>query len=117
NDGGANAAAENLAFVRRVQQFIHERDATFETPKQLVLGFLRDVFLREINIRFDMREGLQHIIAELIDALGKLSSKLFVGGAQSEFGARMNYIGNGLGLREVNAAVQECAAGKLARLG
>jgi len=56
-------------------------------------------------VRLDVRERVHQIIAEPVDALRKFPGKLFVGGGQRQFGARMNQIGDGFGLREVKAAV------------
>ena len=117
DDGGADAAAEDLAFVGGAQQFIHEADAAFEAGDELVPGVGRDVFLGEINVRLDVGQRLDHVIAQLVDALGELAGELFVGGAQGQLGARMDQVGHGLGLREVDAPVEEGAPGELARLG
>ena len=77
----------------------------------------RNVFVGKINVRLDVGECVHHIIAEPVDALRKFAGKLFVGGGQREFGARMDQVRDGLGLREVNAAVEKRAAREFARLG
>ena len=117
DDGGADAAAEDLALVGRAQQFVHEGDAVFEPGDKLVPGVGRDVFLGKINVRLDVRERFEHLIAQLVDALGEFAGELLVGGAQGQLGARMNQVGHGLGLREVEATVEEGALGEFARLG
>ena len=106
-----------MPFVRGAQQFVHECDAAFEPSQQLILRFLRDVFLRKIDIRFHVRESFQQVVAELIDALGKFAGELFVGGGKAEFRAGMNQIRHRFGLGEVDAAIKKCAPGKFAGLG
>src|ERR1035437_9954262 len=64
-----------------------------------------------------MREREHQVITKLVDALRKFSRELFVGGREREFRARMDQIGDGLGLREVNASVEKSAAGEFAGFG
>ena len=85
--------------------------------QQLFLRVRRNVFVGKINVRLDVRERVHQIVAELVDALRQFAGELFVGGGEREFRARMNQIGDGLGLREVNAAVEKGALGEFARLG
>ena len=68
-------------------------------------------------MRLDVREREHEVVAKLIDALRKFAGKLFVGGGEREFGARVDQIRDGLGLREVNATVEKRAARELARFG
>ncbi len=68
-------------------------------------------------MRLDVREREHQVVAELVDALGKFPGELFVGGREREFGARVNQIGNSLGLRQINATIQKCTLGEFARLG
>ena len=89
----------------------------FEAGNELVPGVGRDVFFGEINVRLDMGQGLEQLVAQLVDALGELAGELFVGGAQGQLGARVDQIGHGFGLREVNAPVEKGAAGEFAGLG
>ena len=88
-----------------------------EPGDELLAGVGRDVFLGEINVRFDVGQRLEHFVAQLVDALGELAGELFVGGAQGQFGAGVDQIGDGFGLRQVNAPVEKGAAGELAGLG
>ncbi len=85
--------------------------------EQLLLCIWRDVFVGEINVRFDMSQRLHHFVAKLVDALGKFASELFVGRAQCEFSPRMNQIRDGFRLGEVNSAIQEGAPREFARFG
>ena len=64
-----------------------------------------------------MGQRLEHLVAQLVDAAGELAGKLLVGGAQGQFRARMDQVGHGLGLGEVDAPVEKGAAGEFARLG
>jgi hypothetical protein len=64
-----------------------------------------------------MRQNLDHVIPEMVDALGKFAGELFVGGGEREFGAGMNQIGDSFRLRQINASVEKCAPRKLTRLG
>ena len=117
DDGSTDAASQNPAFVRRAQQFVHEDDALVETGQEFVLGFLLEAFLGKIDVGLDVRERVHQVVTQQIDALRKLAGKLLVGGAQREFGTGVDEIGDGLGLREVDAAVEKGALGKFARFG
>ena len=76
-----------------------------------------DVFVGKINVRFDVREGLHQLIAQGLNALAELAGELFVGGCQSEIGAGMNHVTHGLGLCEINAAIDKRAPRKFPRQG
>ncbi len=64
-----------------------------------------------------MRERLHHFIAQLIDALRQFSGELFIGGGERKFRARMDQIGHGLGLREIEPAIEKSAPREFAGLG
>ena len=67
-----------------------------------------------VNVRLDVRQRRDQFIAQAIDALCQLAGKLCVGGGQRQFRPRMNQIGHGFRLREVNAAIEKGAFGKFA---
>src|SRR5262245_28679665 len=66
NDGGANAAAQDLAFRGGAQQFVHESYTAFKPANQLGAGVGRDVFIWKVNVSFNMGEGFEHLFAQLI---------------------------------------------------
>ena len=68
-------------------------------------------------MRLDVREGFHQIVAQFVDALRKFSCELFVRGGEREFGSRMDQIGDGFGLREINPAIQKSAAREFAGFG
>ncbi len=70
NDGRANPAAENLAFIGGSQEFVHEGDALIQSRQKLRFGIGGDVFIGEIYVGLHMRKNLQHIVAQFVDALG-----------------------------------------------
>src|SRR5438067_8895943 len=76
----------------------------------------RNVFVRKINVRFDVGQDEDETIANCIDAGAEVASELLVRGAQREFGAGVNKVNDGLGLGEIDAAVEKGAARKFARL-
>ena len=55
DDRRANAAPEQLPFVRGSKQLIHELNSALQLRNELLLRVGRNVFVRKINIRFDMR--------------------------------------------------------------
>ena len=69
DNGSANATAKNLSFGRASKQFIHKRHVALQPTQQLRFRVRRDVFIRKIDVRFDMRERLHQVIAQLVDAL------------------------------------------------
>lgn len=66
-----------------------------------------DVVVRKINVRFDMRKGVQQIIAQLVDALAEFAGELFVGDVEREFRARMDHVQHRLGLCQIKPPVEE----------
>ena len=117
HDGGADAASQNLTFIRRAEQFVHESEAAFQLAFQLGAGVGRDVFLGKIQMRLNVRERVHQVVAQLIDAGRKLAGELFIGRAQGEVRPRMNQVRHGFGLREVEAAIEEGALGELTGQG
>ncbi len=83
----------------------------------MFLRVRRNVFVGKINVRLDVREHVHQIIAEPVDALRKFSGKLFVGGGQRQFRARMDQISDRFGLGEVKASVEKRAAREFAGFG
>ena len=67
-------------------------------------------------MRLDVGQRLEHFVAQLVNALGELAGELFVGGAQGQLGARMDQIGDGFGLHQVNSPIEKGAAGEFAGL-
>ena len=68
-------------------------------------------------MRLDVRHRLHEIIAEAIDAVGKFAGQLFAGGGGGQFRARMDQVGDGFGLGEIDAAVEKCATREFAGSG
>src|SRR4051812_50036035 len=77
----------------------------------------RNVFVWEIDVSFDVGEDQHEAVAKCVDAGAERAGELLVGGAEGEFGAGMNQVDNGFGLRKVDAAVEKGAAGGLAPVG
>src|SRR5579884_3121566 len=115
HDGRADAATQNLSFIRSAQQVVHELNAAFQSRQKLVARVGRDVFIGKIDVRLDVRERFHEFIAKRVDALGKFAGKLFVRGGKREFRARGNKVGDSFGLREVDAAIQKGALGEFSR--
>ena len=63
NDRHSNATAKHLALVGGAQQLVHKDDAGFQSGKKLVASFRRNIFVRKINMRLEMRQCLQHFVA------------------------------------------------------
>ena len=76
-----------------------------------------DVFVGEIDLDFEMRANRDDLGANLGDARGKCARELSERVRECGIAARGDDIGDGLGLGEIDAAVQKCAAGEFARLG
>src|SRR5208282_6271919 len=117
DDGGANAPAQYPSFIGCAQQFVGESDAGLQAADQFFAGVRSDVFVREINMGFDVGQSFHQIVPQKIDALGKFAGQLFVGGGEGQFGAGMDQIGHGFGLGQINAAIEKGAPGKFARSG
>ena len=79
-----------MSFVRGTEKFIHERHSAFETIDDFSQRIRFDVFVRKVDVRLDMSQGLHHLIAQLINPLRKFAGQLFVRGGKGELGPRMN---------------------------
>ncbi len=67
-------------------------------------------------MRLDVRQRLHQVIAKLVDALRESAGELLIRRGQRQFRARMNHVRHRLGLRQVEAPIEERAPGELARL-
>jgi hypothetical protein len=76
-----------------------------------------DVFVGEIDLDFEMRANRYDLGAKLGDARGKCARELLYRDRQCAVAARGDNIGDGLGLGEIDLAVQKRAAGEFPRLG
>jgi hypothetical protein len=76
-----------------------------------------DVFVREVNVRFDVSQDFHQVVAQLVDAPGELAGQLFAGGGERQFGAGVDEVGHGFGLGEVQTAIEEGAPCELAGSG
>ena len=117
NDRRANASSQDLPFVGSAQQPVDKRHRVGHALEQLLQSVGRDVFVREIKVRLDMRERGDEAITKLIDLLRQLAGELFVGRRQGEIGPGVNEIRHRFGLREIQPAAQERPLRELARLG
>src|SRR5580658_6640062 len=85
DDGGANAPAQNPAFIGSTQQGIDESDASLQSIHQFFACVRRDVLIREINVRFEVGQNFHQIVPQEIDAFGKFAGQLLIGGGQGQF--------------------------------
>ncbi len=116
-DGDAETATQDLAFTRRREEFLDPGKSCRQAFLELRTRRWRDVFLREIDVSFDMREGHHQVISKRINAPGEGAGELFVGSRKGEIRAGMNQVRDRLRLRQVQPAIEEGAAGEFARLG
>jgi len=84
NNRRADAAPENLSFVGRAQQFIHERHAVLQPFEQLLLRIGRNVLVGKINVRLDVRERLHISSRKALMRCDSLPASCSLGG-QREF--------------------------------
>ena len=116
DDRRANPSTQNLPLARRAEQFVHEPHSALEAGQQLVARFRGNIFVREVDVRLDMSQRFQEIVAQLVDALRQSAGELLVGRGQGQFRARADQVGHGFRLGEVQAPVEKRALGELARL-
>src|SRR3989442_13186682 len=82
NNRGPYAAPQDLPLVGGAQQFVHEIDTGLKPADELVASIGGNVFIGKIDVRLDVREDLEHLLAQGLDALGELACELLAGGAQ-----------------------------------
>jgi hypothetical protein len=117
NNRCSNSAAENLSFGRGPQEVIDEGNTAFETRDERFLCVWSNILIWKIDVRFDVRQSLHHVVAEFFDALRKFAGELFIGRIERQLGARVNQVRDGFSLREIDAAIQERSLGEFARSG
>ena len=83
------------------------------------VGFLQeiDLFFREIQRRLDQHAQVDEGVAQRVYFLRKLARQAAGRTTGGRFGAGVNQIGHGLGLRQIHFVVQKCALGELTGSG
>ena len=88
-----------------------------EPAQDLGVGRDADVVFGEIDAGFEQRDQFEQLLFEGSDAPGHGALGLLGGDARLVQGGGFDEVADGLGLRKVDAAVQEGAQGELAGLG
>ncbi len=115
-DDGAHTLPEDLAARGGGEQRLEIAAQFSEARVQGVAGFGRDVLIGKIDVGLDVREELEDALLQRRDAPAERAGELLVRGAQREIGLRGDEVHHGLGLREVELAVEERALRELAGL-
>ena len=66
----------------------------------------RNVFVRKIDVGFDVRQSLDHFVAEIVDALGELAGQLLVGRRQAS-SVGVDQVRDGFGLGQIDPSVEK----------
>ena len=80
-------------------------------------GVGRNVFLRKIDVSFDVGEDVDQGLAEGFGFAADDAGELFVSGTNGEGALGMDEVHDGLGLSEIHFAVEEGALSEFARFG
>ena len=114
-DDDAHAFAQNASLLGCLQQRGHLCAHVLQPGAQLFAFIRRDVFVREINGSFGVRDETDELIADSANPFAKSAFQLFGGGAEGEIGFGANQIDDGFGLGQIHFAVKKGALGKFAR--
>ena len=109
--------AVETAGVRRLEERVHTGGDGGQGGLEFRGHEFRQVFLGEVHGGFDPCEGLQERFAHACDGLGQGARGGGVGGAESGPGACADPVDHGLGLHQIDAAVEKRALGEFAGLG
>ncbi len=116
-DHGADAFAEDLAAGGGGEQGVDLGAGGIEPGEEGIAGVGVDVFIREIDERFDVGEEAEEVFTKGADAVAEPAFELLAGGAQREVGLRGDEIHHGFSLGEVELSVKVGALGEFTGLG
>ena len=117
NDDGAGAVTEDAALLGGVEQAAGVGEEIGKAALKGGAGVGRNVFLRKIDVGFDVGEDVDQGLAEGFGFAADDAGELFVGGTNGEGALGMDEVHDGLGLSEIHFAVEESALGEFARFG
>ena len=121
-DDGAVEAEEDIEQagfpgIGSGQKFLQTRLHFLHAATEDGAGLRVDLFLREIDVGFEVGEDAQQGIAQVGDGLAEATGELGIGRAQCQRRLRRDDIHDGLRLREVHFAIKESTLGELAGPG
>ena len=90
---------------------------SLELPLRIRLLEEVDFFLGKIQRGLDQHAQVDQRVAQRVDLARELAGQGPAGAARRGLGARIDQVGDGFGLRQVDLVVEEGALGELARLG
>jgi hypothetical protein len=114
DDDGAGAVAEDAALLGGVEEAAGAGDEVGEACLKGGAGVWGDVFFGEVDVGLDVGEDVDERSAEGVGFLADGAGELLVGGAEGESALGVDEVHDGLGLGEVDFAVEEGALGELA---
>ena len=84
-----------------------------ESEEHLVPAVGRDVLVRKIDVRLDVGKEVEQVVADPMKAVRESPPDLLDSRLGREGGPGVDEIGHGLGLCEIQTAVEECTEGEL----
>jgi len=111
------AVAQALAGAGGAQQGVEVVAQGVEVGGEARVGEEVDLFLGEVDRGFDVGAQVDQALEQGIDALRELALQAARGGAGLGFGSGGDEVGDGFGLREVDAPMAEGALAELAGPG
>ena len=108
------AVAQQRALPRLALQQRNLHTQARKLPMGVGLSEEVQLFFRKIQGRLHQHAQVHQGIAQAVDLGGKRPAQAGCGAAGGRFGAGVDQVGNGLGLRQIHLAVQKCALAEFA---
>ena len=113
----ADALAQQRALLRAVEQRVQRLADVAQLAAGIGLLQEVDLLLGKVQRRFDQHAQPHQTLAQALHLLREHARQRAPGRARCRFGAGVDQVGHGLGLGQVELAVEEGALGEFARLG
>ena len=116
DQNGRDAFANDASFLRRPDELPNPIPGCKDALGQVLRGNECDAFVREVDAGFDFNQQAYQAFAQTPELLRKGSAELFQCDPETGLGTGRNQVHHGLGLCEIEPAVQKGTLGELPRL-
>src|SRR5438309_1585024 len=116
NDGESQSFMNDFSVSKRLSEFVERIANRRNVLKNLICGEYRNVVFGEVDSGFEQGNQLNQLLLDWLQAARECAFKLLSGNFGLIKGLRLDQIADSLGLREIDAAIQECSHGEFTGL-